>query len=680
MLYGRATTAKRSLRCAIKPAAILRPVLCLMVSSNLYGEAPLSELDYLDPIPSAVSATRQRLPLSQSPSSVTIISREMIEALPSSNLVDALKLVPGFQVFFANGSMQSVTANGQSDRFPRRLEIRVDGRTVYTPINSSVSWESLALGLNDIDHIEVVRGSNISAYGANAAQGAINIVTRDPLSESGTEIEFTTGDWHTRNIELRHTTHLDNAAITLRTKYRENEGFDDLNDQSYVGSLALQGIYVPNLRNQFRWEAGYSDGNLGFGDGDHPEEFVDEDVDARWLMLEWTHHHDDQLFTSRFSVNTGSYDRSRESLISTELGVTPDLVGIIFPGAVDRLIELEVGKREYRQYDFELEHSFKVTEKGQLLWGLGTRHQEVKAPDEFHGDSYRNYDTYFLFSNLQWQLSDRWSTNLGVFGEKNDQSSSELSPRLSINYHLNEMQHIRISGSLAHRLPSMYERERLVLFEIIPGTLTDLIFISDPDIDAEEFQTYEFGYIGYWLDGRLSIDYRLFREYLDDGLDYIKHPYPDINGEYRLLENAASYRMSGYETQIQIKPDPSWLILFQYSNIRIDGRIVHPSKTTSLGKRSPHHTASFLISKKITNGWAFSSTGYHQSKYSPRGGVKFNHSRHRYDVKITKQWAFSGNTAELAIILQNITNEEYLEYQEGNVFERTGFVQLTLDF
>ena len=89
-----------------------------MVSSNLYGEAPLSELDYLDPIPSAVSATRQRLPLSQSPSSVTIISREMIEALPSPNLVDALKLVPGFQVFFANGSMQSVTANGQSDRFP----------------------------------------------------------------------------------------------------------------------------------------------------------------------------------------------------------------------------------------------------------------------------------------------------------------------------------------------------------------------------------------------------------------------------------------------------------------------------------------------------------------------------------------------------------------------------------
>ena len=138
--------------------------------------------------------------------------------------------------------------------------------------------------------------------------------------------------------------------------------------------------------------------------------------------------------------------------------------------------------------------------------------------------------------------------------------------------------------------------------------------------------------------------------------------------------------MSGYETQIQLKPDPSWLILFQYSNIRISGTIVHPSKITLLGRRSPHHTASFLISKRMINGWALSAAGYHQSEFSPRGGVKINPSRHRYDVKIGKQWDFSGNTAELAIIVQNITNEEYLEYQEGNVFEQISFVQLTLDF
>ncbi len=655
-------------------------ITLLTISIDLFANTGISEEDYLDSIPSTITATRQKLPLSQSPSSVTIISRQMIEALPSTNLVDALKLVPGFQVYFANGSSAAVTANGQSDRFPRRLEIRVDGRTVYTPINSSVSWESLALGLNDIDHIEVVRGSNIAAYGANAAQGAINIITRDPLANNGTEVEFTIGDWQTRNAALRHTLQLDSTALTVRAKYRENQGFDELNDQSYVDSLALQGIYTPNLSDQMRWELGYSDGNFGFGDGDRPEEFMDENIDTQWLMLEWEHRRETHLFTSRFSANTGSYDRSRTSLLSGELELTPAELRTTFPGANDRLVELDVGKREYRQYDFELEHSFPITQHGQFLWGLGARHQMVKSPDEFSSDSEKNYDTYFLFSNLQWQFDEHWGANLGMLGEQNNRSSAELSPRVSLNYHFNDLQHFRISRSIAHRQPSLYERERLIKLEILPGTLADLTYISDPDIDAEKFETYEFSYLGYWLENRLTIDYRLFREYLDDGIDYIKYPYPDLDEKYRLLENIATYRMSGYEAQIQLKPDPSWLLSLQYSNIRLAGTVVHPSKTTNLGNKSPNHTASFLISKIISAGWAISASGYHQSGFRVRGGAESNPSWHRYDMKLAKQWHISGDTLRLAFILQNITDEEYLEYQDGNVFKRMSLVQLNLIF
>lgn len=655
-------------------------LLILNVSTTVCADDLISEADYLSLIPSVVSATRQELPLTSSPSSVTIISRAMIKALPSTNLADVFKLVAGFQVFFANGSMQAVTANGQSDRFPRRLEIRVDGRTVFTPINSSVSWESLGLDLNDIDHIEVVRGSNIAAYGANAAQGAINIITRNPLSDRGTELSLMGGGWDTRNLTLRHTAQLDSTAMTIRAKYRENTGFDNLDDQSYVDSLAVQGVYTPNLTNELRWEAGYSDGNFGFGDGDRPEEFTDEDIASHWLMLEWTHRRDEHFFKSRFSANAGSYDRSRQGLLSTELELSPAVLMLAFPGATDRLVELEVGKRQFRQYDFEFEHSFNVMQRGQFLWGFGTRHQEVMAPDQFNRDGYQAYESYYLFSNLQWRLAHRWTTNIGLLSEENNKSDGEISPRLSVNYHLSDTQHFRVSGSVARRLPSLYERARLVQLEILPGTVADLIFISDPDLSAEKFETYELGYLGYWLDGRLSVDYRLFREYFDDGMDYVKRPYEDMDGSYRVLENVASYRMSGYETQIQFKPDLSWLISLQYANTRIFGTIPHPDKTTLLAKRSPHHTASFLVSKTIQNGWALSATGYHQSWVAWQGGAKLIPSWHRYDAKLAKQWRFSRGSTELALILQNVTDEEYLEYQNGNIFERTAFAQLTLSF
>ena len=654
-------------------------LLTLSGIANADTGIPLSENDFLKNIPQAVAATRQSLPLSHSPSSVTIISRDMIEAMPTDNLADLLKLVPGFQVFFANGSIQAVTANGQSDRFPRRLEIRVDGRTVYTPINSSVSWESLALDPNDINHIEVVRGSNIAAYGANAAQGAINIFTRDPLASRGTELRLTGGDWDTRNISVRHSTQLGGNAVTLRAKYRENQGFDDLDDQSYVDSLALQGVHSQNFNNELRWELGYSDGNFGFGDGDHPDEIIDEDIDAHWLALEWQQRRHDHLITTRLSANMGVYDHSRTGLLSQALDLTPAQLSLQFPGAIDRPMELEVGRREYRQYDFELEHSFPLTQRGNFLWGFGARHQEVKAPNEFSNSSYQNYDSLFLFSNLQWQFDNRLSGNLGLFAEQNDQTSTGLSPRLSLNYQVSPQQHLRLSGSVARRLPSLYERERLIQLEVMPGTVADLIYISDPDLGAEKFQTYEFGYLGYWFDGRLSVDYRLFREYMDDGIDYIKYPYPDLDDKYRLLENVAEYRMSGYESQIQWRPAATWLVSFQYANVRIDGTIVHPDKTTQLAKRTPVHTGSLLVSKRLPGGWSISGAVFQQSRVSWRGGSKTIPGWHRYDLKIGKLWRIAGKRVELAGIAQNLSDEEYIEYQDGNTFGRHLLLQLEID-
>jgi iron complex outermembrane receptor protein len=286
------------------------------------GETTYSESDFLEPIPSVEAATRYSIPLSEAPSSVTLITREMIDAMPMVNFVDVLKLVPGFQVFFANGSTQAATINGQSDRFPKRMEIRVDGRSVYTPINSSVSWESLGLDSNDIAYIEVVRGSNVAAYGANAVQGAVNIVTRNPLTDSGTEVSLTAGDWHTRNTSVRHAFRGETAAYTLRANYRENQGFDHLNDQSYADSAALQGVYTPSLLDEFQWEVGYSDGNLGFGDGDRPESFIDEDIDTQWFALGWKHQQAQHTFKLNTSINLGSYDRSQQVLLTDELDIS----------------------------------------------------------------------------------------------------------------------------------------------------------------------------------------------------------------------------------------------------------------------------------------------------------------------------------------------------------------------
>ena len=46
-------------------------------------------------------------------------------------------------------------------------------------------WDNLPLRVDDVERIEVVRGPNGAAYGVNAFQGVVNIITRAPSTESG---------------------------------------------------------------------------------------------------------------------------------------------------------------------------------------------------------------------------------------------------------------------------------------------------------------------------------------------------------------------------------------------------------------------------------------------------------------------------------------------------------------
>ncbi len=654
----------------IKISAITLPTSLIFFNLSVLANdvAVYSESDFLEAIPSVKAATRYSIPMSEVPSSVTLITREMIDAMPMVNFVDVLKLVPGFQVFFANGSIQGVTINGQSDRFPRRLEVRVDGRSVYTPINSSVSWESLGLDSNDIAYIEVVRGSNVAAYGTNAVQGAVNIITRNPLTDSGSEVSLTAGDWQTRNTTLRHSFKGETAAYTLRANYRENQGFEGLDDQSYANSAALQGVYTPSLFNEFQWELGYSDGHFGFGDGDRPEEFTDEEIDTQWFTLNWKHQQGRHTYTLNSAINLGSYNRSRQVLLSEELDISTVELNTRYPGQDDKLIEVEEGKREYQQYDIEWQHHITFNNANHFLWGTGVRYQNLNAPAEFGSDSDTSATIYFLFSNIDWALNQHWRANLGLMAEDHEQRDSELSPRLAFKYQLNKHHHLRISSSIAYRQPSLYEHQRLIQRELDSGVVADLIFTSDPDLGSEKFQTYEFAYLGYWFNNKLSLDYRLFREYLDDEVIYVKHPYNDINNKFRQLENADNNRTSGYETQIQWQPDNTWLVAVQYYNARMLKNV-----------RSPEHIASVLLSKMLSNAWQISGTLYHQSEINWLRGTRVP-SWHRYDLKVSKGWQLNSADIDLALIVQNVTDEEYLEYQAGNVFEHMTFVNLKASF
>src|SRR5204863_6466241 len=102
-----------------------------------------------------------------------------------TSIPEALRMVPGLEVARINGNSWAITSRGFNGRFANKLQVLIDGRTVYTPLFSGVFWDAQDTTLEDIDRIEVIRGPAGTLWGANAVNGVINIITKSARDTQG---------------------------------------------------------------------------------------------------------------------------------------------------------------------------------------------------------------------------------------------------------------------------------------------------------------------------------------------------------------------------------------------------------------------------------------------------------------------------------------------------------------
>lgn len=168
-------------------------LVCLVTPPVWATEYP-NELDYLQEFPAVLSASRMSQPLAEAPNAMTVIDREMIKASGFRTIPDLFRLVPGMYVSYFNGTTPIVSYHGTTDDSARRMQVLVDGRSVFMPPIGAVAWENLSLQLDDIERIEVIRGPAAASYGGNSTQGVINIITRDAGAVEGYKVGVTRGN------------------------------------------------------------------------------------------------------------------------------------------------------------------------------------------------------------------------------------------------------------------------------------------------------------------------------------------------------------------------------------------------------------------------------------------------------------------------------------------------------
>ncbi|MEJ1336611.1 MAG: TonB-dependent receptor plug domain-containing protein, partial [Candidatus Sedimenticola sp. (ex Thyasira tokunagai)] len=133
----------------------LAAALLFATISHASEDNNFSESLFFGELPVVLSATRLSQPLKDTPASITVIDREMIEASGAVQLVDLLRLVPGFQVAYYTGTKYSATYHGHADQYSRDMQVLINGRSIYDPAFGGVTWGDQELEIDDIDRIEV---------------------------------------------------------------------------------------------------------------------------------------------------------------------------------------------------------------------------------------------------------------------------------------------------------------------------------------------------------------------------------------------------------------------------------------------------------------------------------------------------------------------------------------------
>jgi outer membrane receptor for ferrienterochelin and colicins len=120
-----------------------------------------------------ITATKSEKMLKNVPVLTQVISAKKMLELGITNATDALQtMVPGLNVSH-NGSLVIVTLQGMSARY---ILFLIDGERIAGELNGDIDYSML--NLENIDHIEVIKGASSSLYGSNAIGGVINIITK----------------------------------------------------------------------------------------------------------------------------------------------------------------------------------------------------------------------------------------------------------------------------------------------------------------------------------------------------------------------------------------------------------------------------------------------------------------------------------------------------------------------
>ena len=476
------------------------------------------------------SASKHKQDIGESPSTISVISREQIENTHCTDVICLLRQVPEVGVIRYTPMFAAVGARALVDEAGDKVLVLVDGQEINSEMFGTVFWQALSVHLEDIERIEVIRGPGSALYGANAHSMLVSIFTRKDLPEIGT-VYIAGGEQRRASMNARVGRRFGNWSLFL------SGGLDTADHWHRPG---IQGRRVGRVRlgleHKTEASATTARASLSMADGEIytvlGKSYLTDAMFLHALLAHVT-----ELLQAKLSFG----------MLDTVIPMNPDEVryqGMTLGWIPSRVPVFNSDLDGEAQITLSLFSGNLLIAGGNYRWAFATG--KYMDPEDIH------QHRVGVFVHDEQHLWERLTLVGSVRFDYNSLTPWTISPRVAVIWQFVDDQFARVAFGRAFRKPSFFNSS-IHLTGVRPTPafpeIEDIFKngIGNEDINNESITTIEVGYYGRFLKNRLVVEadafYNQYRDTINFHLDFPLNEFglPDLS------RGVAEYRNAGRE-------------------------------------------------------------------------------------------------------------------------------------
>ena len=540
-------------------------VLCLVAAmgSGIFSCAEAAEelTDY-DLGETVVTATKTKLSEKKVPMSTTVITAEEMKQKGVYNVRDAIKNAVSIDVS-RNGT--SMVGNNVSIRGMGTTEtlILVDGRRIAGEDSASTmnAYELDRLNVNNIERVEILRGSGSAIWGSDATGGVINIITKKDQPAGGYagvrtgSLESSVyGGFSTGNVGKLN---LDVDFNLTKVRRETNEG--STNQYGPRRNISFHGDYKFNDHS-----------GLDFGASFMKEQLTS--LAASTTAGSTTSYYDNNR--SDYHLKYYGFDNKNDWEVQSYYSRL---------GKVGRTRSetswTDFNHARYSTWVNEARNTYRMDKHNTLTYGMefknqkaggtrfanaggGTRVEEYLGMESPYGSASQNSYSFYLQDEIE--LGDRLFFVPSVRFDHHGSFGSEWSPRVGMTYNLSKASRIKVNYGKAFRAPTIFELYSQMIHS--PIARMRVIVEGNPDLEPEKSTNFDISLEGEKgkATGKLTYFHNKISNLIDSQAEFRGFMNGAMTFIYR-YRNVDKATFDGLEAETKYRFDKHWSARANYT-------------------------------------------------------------------------------------------------------------------